>query len=71
LQFEPELLPIENELPIDNRDANVEIFLVMFWLSQAGQEISAILPVLNTSLSNGSPQSVHTYSKMGIFFLRY
>jgi hypothetical protein len=71
LQLDPKLLPYENELPPVNLDANVEIFLVMFWLAQEGQEISEILPVLNTSFSNGFPQSAHTYSKMGIFFLRY
>jgi hypothetical protein len=57
-------------LPLVNLDAKVEIFLVMFRLSQAGQEISPILLVLNTSFSNGFPQSAHMYSKMGIFFLR-
>jgi len=70
LQLEPELLPNDNALPPVNLDEKVEIFLVMFRLSQAGQEISLILLVLNTSLSNGFPQSAHTYSKMGIFFLQ-
>jgi hypothetical protein len=64
------VLPNENEPPPVNLDANVEIFLVMFWLSQAGQEITTVLLVLNTRFSKGFPQSTHTYSKMGIFFLR-
>jgi hypothetical protein len=64
------VLPKENELPPVNLDANVEILRVMFRLSHAGQEISPILLELNTSFSNGFPQSAQTYSKMGIFFLR-
>jgi hypothetical protein len=46
----------------------VEIFLVIFWLAQVGQETSPILLVFNTSFSNGLPQSAQTYSKMGIYF---
>ena len=66
LQLEPELPPNENEPPPDSLEAKVEIFLVIFWLLQVGQVTSSILLLLNTSASNGLPQSAHTNSKMGI-----
>jgi hypothetical protein len=64
------VLPNENALPPDSLDEKVEIFLVMFWLLQVGQDTSPTMLLLNTSFSNGFPQSAHTYSKMGIFYLR-
>jgi hypothetical protein len=60
------LLPNEAELPPESREANVEIFLVTFWLWQAGQVTSLTLLALNTSSSNGLPHSAHTNSKMGM-----
>jgi hypothetical protein len=68
LQPELELLPNENELPPPNFEANVEICLVMFWLWQEGQMTSEILLLLNTSSSNGLPQSAQTNSNIGILF---
>jgi hypothetical protein len=60
LQFE-ELLN-EKEFTPDNLDAKVEIFLLIFWLSQEGQATSPCLLVPSTSFSNGFPQSTHIYS---------
>jgi hypothetical protein len=62
LQLELEEPANENELPPDNLEAKVEIFLVTFWLAQVGQVISLILLTLSTSCSNGLPQSAHTNS---------
>jgi hypothetical protein len=67
VQLELELLPNENELPPDSLEANVESFLAIFWLSQEGQVISFILLAFKTSFSNGLPQSVQIYSKIGIY----
>jgi len=47
------LLPNEAELPPESREANVEIFLVTFWLWHAGQVTSLTLLALKTSSSNG------------------
>jgi hypothetical protein len=68
LQLELEALLKEKELALESREANAEIFLVIFWLSQIGQETSPILLLLNTSCSKGIPQSSHTNSKRGIFY---
>jgi hypothetical protein len=67
VQLELELLPNENELPPDSFEENVEIFLAIFWLSQEGQVTSSILLAFKTSFSNGLPQSVQIYSKIGIY----
>jgi hypothetical protein len=68
LQLELEALPNEYVLPPGSLEAKVEIFLVMFWLLHVEQVTSPILLVLNTSASNGLPQSAHTNSKMGMFY---
>jgi len=68
LQLEFVAFPNEKELPPESFEAKVEIFLVMFRLWQVGQVTSPILFELNTSSSNDLPQSVHTNSKMGMFF---
>jgi hypothetical protein len=68
VQLELELLLNKKVLPAESLEAKVEIFLTMFWLWQAGQVTSLILPVLSTSCSNGLPDSAHTNSKMGIFY---
>jgi hypothetical protein len=65
--LQPELARVlsnEKELPFESLEANVEITLVMFWLSHEGQLTSPILLVLNTSCSNDIPQSAQTYSKI-------
>jgi hypothetical protein len=62
LQLELEEPAKENELPPDNLEAKVEIFLVTFWLAQVGQVTSLTLLALNTSCSKGWPQSAHTNS---------
>jgi len=61
------LPPNDADTPPENREAKVEIFLVMFWLWQAGHATSPPLLVLSTSSSNGLPHSAHTNSKMGMF----
>jgi hypothetical protein len=47
-------------------DANMEIFLEIFWLPQEGQLTSLRLDVLRTSSSNGWLHSLQTNSKSGI-----
>jgi hypothetical protein len=66
----PRVLSNEKELPLESLEANVEITLVMFWLSHEGQLTSPILLALNISFSNDIPQSAQTYSKIGIFSSR-
>jgi len=63
-----EALPDENGLPPDSLEAKAEIFLMILLLWQSGQVTSPILLVLNTSSSNGLPQSAHTNSKIGMFY---
>jgi hypothetical protein len=62
LQLGPALPPNEFEPPPDSLEAKVEIFLVMFWLLQAGQVTSLIFLLINTSASNGLPQLAHSNS---------
>ena len=68
LQLELEVLRNGKELPFESLEAKVEITLVIFWLRQEGQVTSPILLVLNTSSSNGLPQSAQTNSKIGMFY---
>jgi len=68
LQLEAGALLNENELPPAIFEAKVEIFLVTFWLLQAGQTTSLTTLALRTNSSNGQPHSVHTNSKIGIVF---
>jgi hypothetical protein len=67
LQEEEEKLVPSEKLPLlDPFEANVEIFLVIFWLPQIGQLTSLMAFEERTSSSKDWLQSVHTNSNKGM-----
>jgi hypothetical protein len=63
--------PREKEFPPEILEAKEEIFFLICGLPQAGQFTSWIALALRSSSSNGSPQSVHTNSNIGMQMLLY